>query len=205
MLSAFSTTTLSFSLTQFSARLINSGTYPVVTDAMYLQPTGTAQNLGLCAAGTAYAYNMIAPQATSGTYISGNNSPRVYENQCGRYYQGQGGALSTVTAYTALFGTGNLPQSQEDCLRVCDYINYSGATCVTFTWASSICTTYSQQSGQIISDGVTNGGNKLTQYYVTDQPGGFGYKRIIPNERDWPAGIGGRVIERGRPVLTLDG
>jgi hypothetical protein len=174
----------SFNAGQRLARLIWNS-YPLVTDAVYLQPT--TSNLGLCTQSSTYAMQVIFPQYTDGTYENGQNR-FYYENECGAYYNPTGGlqgsnGISLSTLPVALQN----PASAEDCLRSCNYVNRNSLTytCQVYLWATntSICTLWKFADTTRVTDSNYYSGKYITsgnpQDQLTDRPAGFGYKRRV--------------------------
>lgn len=187
----------------YSARLINSNgppnSYPLVTDAVYLQPTPTSAYLGLCT-NTAYAYQTLAPQWTDGTY--GNE----YELECGQYWlQPSASSVPATSAIATLFPVANKTQNTEDCLRACDWQNrYYGTSmstrCVYFIYQISTmgCTFWTGSPSGTMGYPSTKGGASGSNYMTsTDFNGGWWYAYQFPGFYDRPTNFGYK--KRGLP------
>jgi hypothetical protein len=201
-LSSDSTQHASYNSGQWLARLIWNS-YPLVTDAIYLQPT--TSNLGLCTTSASYAMQIIFPQYIDGTYTggTGTGTQYYYENECGAYYYPTGGlpgvngiALSTLPA--AL----QSPASAEDCMRSCNYVNRNYQTnqagsltynCLVYLWATntSTCTLWKLvDNTRIVDPNIYSGkyivGLSPPQAGIVDRPTGFGYKRRVLADKSAP-------------------
>jgi hypothetical protein len=193
-LSADGTQSPAYNSGQRLARLIYSS-YPLVTDAIYLQPT--TSNLGLCTTSASYAMQVIFPQFTDGTYVTGDGTGTqyYYENECGAYYNPSGGlggmnGIALATLPPAL----QTPTSAEDCMRSCNYVNRNYQTgqagsltyqCLVYVWSVSqqTCGLYQLLDGTRITDPDKYSGKYIVagnpQAEITDRPSGFGYKRRV--------------------------
>jgi hypothetical protein len=177
------------------ARLIYNS-YPLVTDAIYLQPT--TSNLGLCTTSASYAMQIIFPQFTDGTYITGGGTGTqyYYENECGAYYYPTGGlfGVNGIGIFTLPAAFQN-PASAEDCMRSCNYVNRNYQTgqtgsltynCLVYLWSisSNTCTLWKLVDNTRITDPTIYSGKYIVGYSppvagVMDRPSGFGYKRRV--------------------------
>jgi hypothetical protein len=170
--------------------------YPLVTDAIYLQPT--TANLGLCTTSAAYALQIIFPQFTDGTFVTGpgTGTKYYYENECGAYYLPNGGLLGdNLIALSSLPPAFQNPASAEDCMRSCNYVNRNYQTnlagsltyqCQVYIWSvlEQSCGLYTIVTTTRIVDSDKYSGNYITAFSppqagIVDRPAGFGYKRRV--------------------------
>jgi hypothetical protein len=166
----FTTPQIPFGFTIQSARLVVSNDQ-LITDELWLLPTPTADNLGLTQATYAMAY--IAPQYTDGTY----STAYMYEAEVGQAYDYSTNTNLTSTASTYYQNMLNgAPQSVDDCLRICNWINHqTGVQCnfYAFDSTSLSCTCTNGALGTYM---MLAGGGKLLGT-ITDRPAGYGYKK----------------------------
>lgn len=141
---------------------------------------------------------IIFPQYTDGTYISGTGTGTkyYYENECGAYYYPTGGLLgSNGIALSTLPTALQNPASAEDCMRSCNYVNRNYQTnqagsltynCLVYLWATNTntCTLWKLvDNTRIIDPNIYSGkyivGYSPPQAGIVDRPAGFGYKRRV--------------------------
>jgi hypothetical protein len=180
-----------------TARLLTS-VAPLIYDMTYLLAPSPQYNLGLCTGPNANYYDRVF----IGVYHQDNSiRPTRYDTwyvSClgySFYQSGDASSLLNTTAAAQTYGVG-LPQTADDCARLCDWINYTdgdggnnAGNCRLWHWMNTgVCNLYysrgspstlAQVSG-VVAAGMSrsNTGSEYTAYsYKRSLPPGVGPSR----------------------------